>query len=309
VSPRVSIVIATYNRHRVLAHAIESMLRSTFHDWEALVIGDGCTGETATTVAAFADPRISFENLPRNSGGQATPNNRGVESARGEYIAFLNNDDLYLPHHLAACVETLDRGDVDLVWAPALVVREVSAPGGDPVARCELAGVPGGEGYTPFAFYVASSWMMRRDLPARVGPWPHEDAVFVTPSQAWLFRAWRSGARLRFISRVGVVSLYSGDRPGSYARPDSADHDLVARWLHEEPERLARMIEDAAIHGARASVHGMFLTPMKAVLRGLAHPAYRLVQMRGLHPLSVNMMLWYGGRGGSIRKHRRITGA
>src|SRR5688572_8257735 len=76
-SPSISVVIATYNRSRMLAYAIESVLRQTFTDWELIVVGDACTDDTAEVVARYvaADPRVRFVNLERNWGEQSAPNN------------------------------------------------------------------------------------------------------------------------------------------------------------------------------------------------------------------------------------------
>ena len=235
-TPRVTIVTATYHRPEVLRHAIRSVLESTYTDWELIVVGDGCTDETEQCVASFNEPRIRFENLPRNTGGQSAPNNRAIELARGSYIAFLNHDDLYLPHHLASCVSELDAGTADLVWAPAIVIR--------PDAGVELGGVPVTDEYTPFAFYIASSWVLRRELTVRVGPWPSEGSVFVTPSQVWLFRAWRSGARLRFIAKPGVVVLYGGVRARQLRPtgvPRARRHRLVAQGRPGLPRTAVRI--------------------------------------------------------------------
>ena len=95
--PLVSIVIATYNRSQVVAHAIASVRRSTITDWELIVVGDHCTDDTEAVVAGFADPRITWVNLAENAGEQSGPNNEGIRRARGRYLAFLNHDDLVLP--------------------------------------------------------------------------------------------------------------------------------------------------------------------------------------------------------------------
>ena len=289
MSPRVSIVIATYNRHRVLAHAIDSMRRLTFHDWEALVIGDGCTDETAATVAAFADPRISFENLPGNSGGQATPNNRGIERARGEYIAFLNNDDLYLPHHLAACVEALDCGDADLVWVPALVVREVSSPD-DPVTR---AATRRGAGRRELRRSRSTrrrrgrcdaAWLARGTLARGAdSSRRHGGSTRVA-----------SGARLQFAGARGRGGCVQRRAARSSRGPTWT---TISGAVAARDGRLTRMIEDRRIHGASSGVHAMFLHRWGHAARARAS----VVQADGddgLHPLSVNMMLWYRRRGG-----------
>src|SRR5688572_1019424 len=106
-SPVVSVILATYNWTSVLRYAIRTVLWQTFTDFELLVIGDGCTDDTAEVVASFRDPRIRWHNLPENTGNQAGPNNAGLAMARSEYVAYMHQDDLWLPDHLAVLVETM----------------------------------------------------------------------------------------------------------------------------------------------------------------------------------------------------------
>lgn len=82
-APLVSVIVATYERSNVLRLTIECVLRSSFADWELLVIGDACTDDSSEVVASFCDPRISFTNLARNVGEQSGPNNAGCAMARG----------------------------------------------------------------------------------------------------------------------------------------------------------------------------------------------------------------------------------
>src|SRR3984957_4345570 len=96
-APLVSVIIATYNYCNVLRCAIQSALGQTFHDFELLVIGDGCTDESEAVAASFGDSRIHWYNLAGNSGYQAAPNNAGLQMARGRYVAYLGHDDLWLP--------------------------------------------------------------------------------------------------------------------------------------------------------------------------------------------------------------------
>mgnify|MGYP003477863702 CR=1 FL=1 len=86
--PRVSVIIATYNRSDVLRCAIRSVLAQSFGDFELLVVGDGCTDDSAAVVAGFADERVRWDNLEQNAGSQSAPNNRGLALARGRYVAF-----------------------------------------------------------------------------------------------------------------------------------------------------------------------------------------------------------------------------
>ncbi len=99
--PLVTVIIATYNWSSVLRHAVRSVLWQTYENFELLVIGDGCTDDSEEVVASFGDPRVRWINLPENVGSQSGPNNRGLELARGEYIAYQGHDDVWHPKHLA----------------------------------------------------------------------------------------------------------------------------------------------------------------------------------------------------------------
>lgn len=113
-SPRVSVIIPTYNRSGYLSQAIGSVVAQTYGDWEAIIIDDGSTDDTATVVVAMGDPRIRYYR--QENAGRSAARNRGLELARGEFIAFLDDDDLYLPRKLELQVGFLDQHqDVDLV--------------------------------------------------------------------------------------------------------------------------------------------------------------------------------------------------
>jgi len=128
-SPAVTVVMAAYNRGNIIRHAIDSVLRQTLTDWELLVMGDACTDDTGDVVTSVADPRVTFINLPENSGDQATPNNAGCARARGRYIAFLNQDDFWLPDHLSRSVAALDAvgpGGAEMEFG---LLIQITAPG------------------------------------------------------------------------------------------------------------------------------------------------------------------------------------
>jgi hypothetical protein len=171
-----------------------------------------------------------------------------------------------------------------------------------------IAGVPTAHGYTPFAFYCASSWMFRRELAERVGPWPRVDQLFVTTSQAWLFRAWRAGASLRFLPKVGVILVWSGSRPGSYAQRESPEHDALVRWMTCDPLAREHILEEAAVRAAMRQVSAAYHEPWKNAARAILHPIFTLLIRAGIHPVSLHNAARYGRRGGFMRWHRRLTG-
>lgn len=103
--PRVSIVTSTYNRAQIIRQAIESVRAQDFTDWEMCVVGDCTPDDTAGTVASYDDPRLTFYNLPTKSPpgshGAIAKNHAIFQMARGEYIAYLDDDDIYRPHYLS----------------------------------------------------------------------------------------------------------------------------------------------------------------------------------------------------------------
>jgi len=95
----VSVVIPTYNRAHLLARAIHSVLTQTFSDFELIVVDDGSTDHTVEVVQSVRDPRMRLVRLDRNCGaGRAR--NAGIQAARGEWVAFLDSDDEWLPRKL-----------------------------------------------------------------------------------------------------------------------------------------------------------------------------------------------------------------
>lgn len=131
-SPSVSVVIPTFNRARVLSRALSSVLAQTFQDFEVHVIDDGSTDETRRMVGEFSDPRINTVALPVQ-GGAAAARNKGIEQARGKYVAFLDSDDEYLPSFLEVLVGYMEEATSDEAavlpsyWVPSVdgATREV----------------------------------------------------------------------------------------------------------------------------------------------------------------------------------------
>jgi glycosyltransferase involved in cell wall biosynthesis len=105
--PKVSVVIPVYNRARYVRAAIDSILAQSLRDLELIVVDDGSSDGTPETVERIADPRL---RLVRNEANLGIPRtrNRGLQEARGEYIAWLDSDDLALPQRLQIQVDFLE---------------------------------------------------------------------------------------------------------------------------------------------------------------------------------------------------------
>src|SRR5580700_8639860 len=96
-APTISVVIPAYNAARFVGSAIESALAQTSTPLEVLVIDDGSRDDTAAVVQQYAAP---VGLLRQSNGGPASARNHGVRVARGEWIAFLDADDTWLPQKL-----------------------------------------------------------------------------------------------------------------------------------------------------------------------------------------------------------------
>lgn len=107
-APEVSVLLSVHNGERFLERTLESVLSQTFGDFEFLIVDDASTDETPGILEAYADPRI---RRFRNAGnlGLTRSLNRGLDRARGGYIARIDADDLWKPEKLGRQVEWLDR--------------------------------------------------------------------------------------------------------------------------------------------------------------------------------------------------------
>jgi glycosyltransferase involved in cell wall biosynthesis len=120
--PRVSVVVAFLNGEPYLKEAIESVLRQTYADWEVLLVDDGSTDLSPGTARGVADRwpgRVRLFTHPgRENRGLSASRNLGIQHARGDYVAFLDADDVWLPNMLSLQVAALDaHPKVGMVYA------------------------------------------------------------------------------------------------------------------------------------------------------------------------------------------------
>lgn len=126
--PRVSVIIPTYNRGHYIGQAIDSVLAQTFVDFECIVIDDGSTDNTGEVVARYGS-RVRYLQQA-HSGRPAVARNTGLRVARGEYIAFLDSDDIWLPDKLARQISVLEmHHQVGLVFHNAYLLKDDQSDG------------------------------------------------------------------------------------------------------------------------------------------------------------------------------------
>jgi glycosyltransferase involved in cell wall biosynthesis len=105
--PLISIVIPAYNAERTIRETVKSVLDQSFADFELLVIDDGSTDGTLSVLEGFTDKRLQVHSF--SNAGLSASRNRGTALARGQFVAFLDADDLWTPGKLAAQLEALER--------------------------------------------------------------------------------------------------------------------------------------------------------------------------------------------------------
>jgi GT2 family glycosyltransferase len=216
-SPRVSVIIATYNWSSVLPYAIRSVLAQTMPDFELLVVGDGCTDDTEHVVTTMGDSRIRWINLPSNTGHQSGPNNRGLQEARGDFIAYLGHDDLWLPHHLECTTERLATTGCAIVHTLLIRVRPGSDVG-SPVLPRPQSGMGGPPSCTVHSRRVAET----------VGGWGDYRVLDDPPEVDLHRRALAAGFTVTFAPRLSVIKFPASQRKDVYK--DKPSHEQAAWW-------------------------------------------------------------------------------
>lgn len=118
MNEKVSIIMPTYNREKLISRAIESVIRQKYPNWELLIVDDYSTDNTKETVERYIniDSRIKYLKNERRK-GVAGARNFGILKATGKYIAFLDSDDEWLQNHLSESINALEETGVKLSFS------------------------------------------------------------------------------------------------------------------------------------------------------------------------------------------------
>jgi len=216
----VSVILPTFNRLQFLRSAVDSVLAQTCADWELLIADDGSDAETVTYLQTLvSDPRVRVFFLP-HTGNPSKVRNAALSEARGEYVAFIDSDDLWLPRKLELQLSALRLSKCR--WSYTALTR-VDAVGG--LMPQEIPGrrlTPGGsilrQLLTLQVAVATPSVMAERSLLREAGGFD-EQQLFFEEYDLWL--------RLNIRSEVDAVEQplalvrnhdqhYSADRVGVY---------------------------------------------------------------------------------------------
>jgi glycosyltransferase involved in cell wall biosynthesis len=120
----VSVVIPTYNHGHLLGRALKSVFDQIYTNWEIIVIDNNSQDNTDAVVQEFASPRVRMLRI-NNNGVIAASRNAGINAANGDWVAFLDSDDWWVPEKLQLCMSNASE-DVDFIHHDLLIAREKS---------------------------------------------------------------------------------------------------------------------------------------------------------------------------------------
>lgn len=208
--PTFSVVIPCYNAEAHVAETLASVSAQTFGDWEAILVDDGSTDNTAAILDlwAAADPRFRVVRLP--NGGPSRARNYGAKvCARGRYIAFLDSDDLWAAHKLAVTAEAFS-ADVDLdgLYGRVAFFRDA------PEAARTVSSIGGGA-LTPLELLEANTTCTMSNVVIRTDVFNasrgFDPTIVYAEDLEWLVRVTAAGARIEALNDTLVFYRSSDD--------------------------------------------------------------------------------------------------
>ncbi|MGG0720047.1 glycosyltransferase [Robertmurraya massiliosenegalensis] len=123
----ISIVLPVYNSDKYIRHSIESVINQSYIDWELIVIDDGSIDQTGSIIQEYNSDRIHYHY--QSNQGPSAARNKGISLAKGEYIAFIDADDIYRPNKLYEQVRFLENHpEIQIVYCDAQVVNKDLKP-------------------------------------------------------------------------------------------------------------------------------------------------------------------------------------
>lgn len=243
-TPKVSVVIPCYNAMRFLPQTIDSVLEQTCQDFEIIIVDDGSTDSVKQWASTIEDERIHF--VAQENQGVATARNTGLGRARGDYIAFLDADDLWHPSKLEKQVVALSENpEVGLVYTWVLLIDEVGFPL-EKVWKISDEGNVWERLVEGNIIACGSVPLVRKSCVETVGLFEQ----FSFGCEDWDY--WlRIAARYPF-KVIKEILVYYRERPGSFSRPQEK---LLSERLREMEESYGRLIERAFASAPEGSEH------------------------------------------------------
>jgi len=296
----VSIIVATCNRSNVLKLAIESVFNSVYKDWELIIVDDASTDDTEQIMSQIHDSRVRYVKLPKNTGIQSGPNNEGLKIASGEYIAYLNHDDLWFPDHLEKLVAHLENTKSDFVFSQAFYIINSNTIKVTPAFP--------DNNYSPYLGGIpASLWLVKKEVLNQLGGWKMSNELFMAPSQDVLIRAYNAKYKITGLPSVTAVLFPSGQRPECYKMRSNEEQLAFLSEMTNPLKLKLQLYEQAtnyylitqAVNSYR--LRYLLLRFMNGVLKNIGKIVH-------ISPIYLYALLKYRRKGRFIKKLMKIRG-
>lgn len=221
---KVSVVIPVYNGARFIRDCVESVLAQTYPAHEIIVVNDGSTDETANILGRFGE-RIQV--LSQVNQGRSVARNRGIQAATGDYVAFLDADDRYLPRHLEQLVGALRDRAYDIVysWVGAPYCPEGKRIPWKPEGKAAW------RHFEKYQIWIPTS-MVRRDFVREADVW-FPDGLDFGEDAVFYWRLLLAGATLKYVRARGCeIGVHDANTTRDPTVARSSAHDMM--WAEIE---------------------------------------------------------------------------
>jgi glycosyltransferase involved in cell wall biosynthesis len=267
VAVKVSVIIPVYNAEHTIIRAVNSVLDQRFESKEIIAVDDGCTDSSFSILATYSD---RIRTLRQRNRGAAAARNAGARAATGEYLAFLDADDEWLPGKLRACADALDA-------SPGAAVAYSDMMGSDGTRIVAMRGAPSLDYLLNNSFALfPSATVVRRWVFKRCGGFSEEFKRTDIGEDTFF------GLRLReageFIHVPEPLVVYNGSRASEAVAKYPGGHRTLTRLAKKRYGRRARgvcsmvrayyssLLLGAALEDARARRFGSaFVSLLKAM--------------------------------------------
>ncbi len=229
--PRVSIILPTYNRAKLVCRAIDSVWEQSFSDFELIVVDDGSTDDSREILESLYGGRARFRYCYQQHHNVSSARNLGIAMARGELLAFIDSDDAWLPTKLAQQVSAMDDADLLMVHTGRLLMEELGCRRAslpfycDPLAR-DRSDLLGGIGK------VAMSVLVRKSAVESVGKFD-EELQTTQDLDLWLR-----------IARIGKIALIEQPLMKSYKQVDGIMSRDLGQKVRDRLEVFKRVLAE-----------------------------------------------------------------
>jgi GT2 family glycosyltransferase len=283
MSALVSIIIPAHNSARWLAATLESALAQTWPHKEIIVVDDGSTDDTAAVARSFAARGV--QSLTQPNLGAAAARNTGLARARGDYVQFLDADDLLAPDKLERQVRLLQAaGDgciASCAWSRFIDDPATAQPDPHRELWCDLAPVD----WLVLAaehnrMMATATWLLPRAIVARIGPWETTYRANPLDDMDYFDRARAACRRVLFCAEAHAYYRSAIGGSLSQVRSDEAWRAISAT-LHRSADLLLRLEDSPRTRHAAATLLQRFIYESYPALPALSAAAAARVRQLG----------------------------